>query len=185
MEERIFILEHEILRSLLKRNSITLGKAHLFGSKEIPTFKRDYNNCSLHFGTLVDIHDDPKKYENEKSLGGKVLTKDDVNISKYGWGEVSEAIEILVHNKHIREDTNPDKYGTPTKREIFITDKGAIDFRTHFYLKEYDKIMSIERSYEIQKRDRWQKKYWYLVELAKYIVGGIVGAAIALMFTKH
>ena len=180
MEKGLFILEHEILKAILEKNSIKVGKVYAAGTKQMPIQGRDYNSCSLHFGTLVDILNNPKKYMNEKSLAGKVTPRDDVKINKYSWRTVSDAIEVLIHNQHVKDILDRDK----DRPNIVITAKGAIDFRANYYLKEYDKIVSIERSYEIQKRDLNLKKYWYLIEAAKYILGGVIGAAITWFFAR-
>lgn len=181
MGKGLFILEHEILKAILEKNSITIGKPYVVGTKQMPILGRDYNSCSLHFGTLVDILNNPKKYANEKSLAGKEISRDDVKINKYSWGEVLNAIEVLIHNQHVKDIIDRDK----DRPNIVITTKGAIDFRASYYLKEYDKILSIERNYEIQKRDLLLKKYWYLVEAAKYVLGGVIGAAITWFFTHR
>lgn len=181
MKKELFLLEHEILKLLLEKNSITLGRVYIAGTKQMPILGKEYDNCSLHFGTLVDIINNPKKYDNENSLSGRITAKDDVKINNCSWSAVSDAIEVLIHNQHVKDILDRDK----DRPNIIITQKGAIDFRANYYLKEYDKIESIKRSYDIQKRDLCLKKYWYLVEAAKYIMGGVIGSAITWFITRQ
>lgn len=100
---------------------------------------------------------------------------------KYKWVEVNDALEVLSLNKHVKEsEVKIDIYSDNTKRVIYLTNEGAIAYRTNYYIKEAEKELSVIRSYQIQKRDLWLKKRWLLVEAAKYIMGGIIGALIAL-----
>lgn len=183
MKKKVFILEHEILKTILEKNSITVGKAYKVGTPQIPFCGRDYQHCSLHFGTLVDVLNNPENYIRKRSLSGKITKRENVTVSTVSYKDVSDAIEVLVYNSHVRlyPENELDHNGS---KQIFITLKGAIDFRAKYYWKEFDKIMSIERTYSIQKKEWWQKKYWILVELSKYIIGGIIGAAITWLFVK-
>ena len=183
MEKVLFILEHEILKAILEKNSIIVGKAYKDGTPQIPFSGRDYHDCSLHFGTLVDVLNNPGKYVTKKSLSGVITTKESINVNQFNFKDVSDAIEVLVYNGHVR--INPEQgLDHNGSQQIFITLKGAVDFRAKYYWKEYDKIRSIETKYEIEKRDLGLKKYWYLVEAAKYIMGGVLGSAITWFFTR-
>ena len=66
------------------------------------------------------------------------------------------------------------------RRIIYLTKEGALAFRSNFYIKESQKEQSLQTAYLIQEKELRQKKYWIFVEIAKYIMGGIVGALIAL-----
>lgn len=184
LKNKLFLLEHEILKTILEKNSITAGKVHRIGTPTIPYFQTDYKNCSLHYGTLVDILNNPEKYTDDKSLSGGIATREDITLRTHSYKDVSDAIEVLVYNGHVRlyPENELDHHGS---NQIYITPKGAIDFRTKYYWKEYDKIMSIERNYEIQKMDRWQKKFWIFVNLSKYIIAATIGAAITWFFTRQ
>ncbi|WP_276501941.1 hypothetical protein [Terrimonas pollutisoli] len=194
MADNVYILEHEILKALYTKVSFTVvGEGKLSG-KTMPAYKRDYQYSSLHFGTLVDIINYPEKYTDDKIpkdqlnyLKNKIVTVEEVDAErmKYNWIEVNDALEVLVLNGHITESpVEIHIYSDSMKREVRLTNKGAIDYRMGFYLKEAGKELSIMRGYEIQKRDLWLKKYWWCVEAAKYIMGGIIGAAIAIAISR-
>jgi hypothetical protein len=190
MAEHAYLLEHEILKILYTKVSFSITGEGKLSGKTMPVYKRSYEYSSLHFGTLVDILNNPEKYTPEKTKSNNIhhlkeliVHKEDVepNNMKYGWIEVNDALEVLAINGHIKEGSvEINIFSDNMKREIFLTGKGAIDYRTGFYLKELDKELSAKRGYEIQKRDLWLKKYWILVEISKYVIGGIIGASIAL-----
>lgn len=194
MADNIYLLEHEILKTLYTKVSFTVVGKGKYSGMTMPAYKRNYQYSSLHFGTLVDILNYPEKYTDDKILSGqlnylkeKIVTVEEVDIEgmKYTWIEVNDALEVLALNGHIIE--NPIEKNTDFdnfKREVRLTNKGAIDYRMRFYLKEAEKDLAINRGYLIQKRDLWLKKYWWYVEAAKYIIGGVIGATIAFALAQ-
>ncbi|OSZ79710.1 hypothetical protein CAP36_00125 [Chitinophagaceae bacterium IBVUCB2] len=185
-----YLLEHEILKVLYNYISFGIRGEGKMG-KTTPVFKRDYEYSSLHFGTLVDILNSPEKYTNDKMPIGVIGWLKNLSVTyeevipeaemKYQWAEVSEALEVLALNNHIKETpVEIHIYSDNMKRVVYLKNEGALAFRNNYYLKEAEIELSIARSYEIQKRDLWLKKYWIGVEISKYVMGGIVGALIAL-----
>lgn len=183
MEQKEPILEHEILKVLYVKTSMYIGGYTRRDGKEVIIAKRDYSSATLDFGTLVDIVNSPEKYADKKSFTID-LTKDEITTNTYNFGQVSNAIEVLVFNEQVIDKVIENSTLQSGSRKITLTKKGAIDYRDMFYLKEQQKNNSILINYDIQKKDRWLKKYWYLVEIAKYIMGGIIGAAITLAVVR-
>ncbi|MEI6524369.1 MAG: hypothetical protein WCO37_12825 [Bacteroidota bacterium] len=188
------VLEHEILKTLYSFTLTVTGN----GSNEkghVPTFERTYGHCSLHFGTLVDYLNSPDKYSIEKRPKGQigymqslVVRMENVDIvSRYGWYEVADAIDVLLVNEHItvsqiQVDNND------TSKNISLSDKGVIAFRQKYYLKENEneEIESIKNS--ISRIELNLKQHWLRNEILKYtittIIGVILGAIIALVASK-
>ena len=185
-----YLLEHEILKVLYTYISFGIRGEGKMG-KTTPVFKRDYEYSSLHFGTLVDILNSPEKYTQDKIPIGVIGWLKNLSVSyeevipedkmKYSWNEVSEALEVLVLNDHIKESpVEIHIYSDNMKRVIYLKHAGALAFRNNFYIKEAEKESAIVRGQEIQKRDLWLKKNFWYIEAAKYIMGGIIGALITL-----
>ena len=171
------ILEHEILKTLFVRNGVHLGETQRAGEKTVPIHKREFSDYSLHYGTLVDILNSPDKYsQSMNSLRGVKVFDQDVTTNKFSWGEVSNAIEILILTGHVIDTVSLDR----SQRIITLTPRGAIDYRMNFYHKEKDKELAIERNYKIQKKELWLKTNYWRIEILKYIIGGIIGGTIAL-----
>ncbi len=184
------LLEHEILKTLYTTVSFGITGEGKMG-KTTPVFKRDYEYSSLHFGTLVDILNSPEKYTKEKIpvdvigwLKNHSVTYEEVipeNKMKYTWTEVSDALDVLVENKLIRESPVViNIYSDNMSRIIYLENAGALAYRNNFYLKESERELSLQRGYAIQEKELWLKKYFWCVEIGKYVMGGIIGAAIAL-----
>jgi len=177
----VIILEHEILKTLFVRNGGHFGDSQRVGEKVVPIHKREISDYNLHYGTLVDILNNPDKYPKKMdALRGHISFRHDVDTDKFSWGQVSNAIEILILNGQVTDYIDPHNPG----RRITLTPKGAIDYRMNFYPKEKDKELSIERNYKIQKKDLWLKKHFWWIEILKYIIGGIIGASIALAASR-
>ncbi len=183
MADNADILEHEILKALYLHTSLMQAGYGTPGGKSIPIFVRDYSMSMLHFGTLVDVLNNPEKYKNETALQSLIVKTEDINIKRYNCGDVSSAIELLSLNRHVEDKLIKDG-SKNVGRTIKLTYRGAIDFKSKFYYKEREKYISILRSYDIQKKERWLKEYWILVEILKYVMGGIIGAAITLLVVR-
>jgi hypothetical protein len=184
MQDSKNILEHEILNTLYVKTSLMMVGQPAPEGEFIPIYKRDYNYAKIHFGTLVDILNNPKKYDKNNAVQDIIVKYKEVDVKRYNFIDVSNAIEVLLFNGHVTEINVKNSHFQTTLRSIVLTDKGAIDYRLGYYLNEKEKQDSIIRSYEIQRRDKWLKKNWYIVEILKYIMGGIIGAAIALAITQ-
>lgn len=61
---------------------------------------------------------------------------EDININLYKIIEVSNAIDSLVFNHQVIDNGPKDQYQRLTDRKITLTEKGAIDYRNNFYLRE-------------------------------------------------
>lgn len=188
---RKYILEHEILRVLYEKGVLIVKSHGNITDGRQAIFKKVYENSSFHFGTLVDILNNPQKYHDSKIPNGRInfiqeqkVTIEEVVINEFQWGEVSDALEVLNYNKHIYDNIVGDFLDLDSRR-ISLTQKGAFAFRDGHYLNEALKKISIEKQYKIQKLELWQKKYWIFVELSKYIIGGIVGSFITLLISKY
>jgi hypothetical protein len=183
MEE---ILENKILELLIQSSAYQIVQTGSDREGYVPIYKKNYLQSTLHFGTLVDMLNTPEKYRSDNLPKGnfdylKNLIKKDgeINLTPHSYEDVSEAIEVLAANEHVEDSAPTSFYDDRSERKIRLTQKGIIGYRTQFYLKEAERELSVFRGYEIQKKDRWLKKYWLFVEISKYVVGGIVGALIA------
>ena len=63
MAERV--LEHEILKALFAGTGFAITAVGSEVKGYSPIYKRSYGNCVLHFGTLVDIINNPQKYKTK------------------------------------------------------------------------------------------------------------------------
>ncbi|HEX7846800.1 MAG TPA: hypothetical protein VF476_13445 [Chitinophagaceae bacterium] len=138
-------LEHQILDILYTKTSFYIS-GHNEAGKTIPLYKRSYESSYLNFGTLVDILNNPGKYtwdiikgERQTELNWlqkKVTFREEIVISKYSFVQVSEALEILVQNDHVKDDSNLNVFNPSGYRCIQLKLEGAIAFRNEFYLKK-------------------------------------------------
>ncbi len=190
-KSRKCILEHEILKVLYEKGVLIVKSHGNITDGRQAIFKKIYENSSFHFGTLVDILNNPIKYNQTNIPLGRInfiqeqrAKIEDVVINEFEWGEVSDALEVLNYNKHIYDNVVGDFLDLDSRR-ISLTQEGAFAFRDGHYLNEALKKISIEKQYKIQKLELWQKKYWIFVELSKYIIGGIVGSFITLLISKY
>jgi hypothetical protein len=173
MSDAPFILEHEILKVIYIKTSYRSAGYMRGDGKNVPMFEREYANSYLHFGTLVDVLNCPKKYDDPamKSMQGLIMLMEEINTQKYGYGEVSNAIEVLVSNGQVVDDIKKhDPKGQSGHRKIRLTDKGAIDYRDNFYHKERKKT----------KRDRFSRNVTY-ISLGIALVAGIIPLIIFLI----
>ena len=180
------ILEHEILQLLYTKPTLTVT-AH--GSEHhgyTPIYKRMYGTSHLEFGLLVDMLNNPEKYSSDR-LDGKIswnsvsLKREDVVTRKYGWFEVSEAIDVLEYNQHIKDSIPDNIYVDSGTRIITLTAKGVIAYRNKQYLKEYESEELRTLSHKISKIEYRQKRYGFWYDILKFIIGGIIGALITLL----
>jgi hypothetical protein len=185
------ILEHEILKLMYEKGLLTVKSHGSFSNGHYPLYKKIYENASFHFGTLVDILNNPNKYhqnniEREKinSLQQKIVPIEEVVINDFEWSEVSDAIELLHYNNHILDNVIGDFLDLNSRR-ISLTKEGAFAFRNGYYLMEAQKKNSIEKQYKIQALELWQKNYWYMIEISKYIMGGVLGSLITLLISRY
>lgn len=190
MLDNDYILEHEILKSLYIHTSFNVAGKGTPDGKFIPLFKRDYSIATIHFGTLVDIVNNPDKYSENKSVQSIIIKYEDVNdnIRKYKWIDVSNAIELLELNAQVIDEPKLNEYGQCIERKISLTKKGAIDYRKKYYSKqsESEKIEEIKNA--VTRIEHKLKLHWLRNEIIKYtvttIVGAILGAIIALISSQ-
>ncbi len=63
---RKYILEHEILRVLYEKGVLIVKSHGNITDGRQAIFKKVYENSSFHFGTLVDILNNPQKYHDSR-----------------------------------------------------------------------------------------------------------------------
>ena len=185
------IIEHEILRTLYTQASFTLTASGNQEEGYDPIYKRNYAFSVLHFGTLADAMYHPEKYSQDKRPSGdinymqnKKAKRGDVGIIESQWYDLANAIDVLKINDHVSDSVSDKAYLELEERKRTLRRKGAIDFRNEFYIKEAENALSVRTALKIQRLDHWQKKNWLFVEIAKYVMGGIIGAAITLAVTQ-
>lgn len=144
MEERV--LEHEILSALFTLTGFAIVSTGSEKQGHIPIFKRTYGHCSLHFGTLVDILNNPHKYKTKPAdesnilyLQDKTTKVEEVEIKDFDWYMVSDALELLKHNEHIKDSAPTSVFEDIRERKIDLTYLGVIAYINKYYLKEYKK----------------------------------------------
>lgn len=184
----INILEHNILGVLYAKPTMTIT-AHGSDAKGMTAiYKRQYSTSYLEFGVLVDILNNPKKYESYPEgvtfLNQHHVSATEVVITKYNWFEVTEAIEVLVLNGHVRDSLSENIFEDSAKRYIYLLPKGAIDYRNNFYLKQYEEAELKSLSTKISRIEYKLKRYGFWYDIAKGAIGGIIGAAITLLTTR-
>ena len=177
MIENETILEHEILRVIYVYTGLQIVGRSLPNGKTIPILKRDYSDATLHFGALVDILNNPTKYENQKSVQQINPYTEDIKITQYKLIEVSNAIDTLVYNNQVIDDGPKDEYKRLTDRKITLTGKGAIDYRNNFYLREKrKKELDLRQSNSVIKTNKYFR--W---NIGATILFGIIVTAIQIM----
>ena len=144
MEERV--LEHEILKALFAGTGFAITAVGSEAKGYIPIYKRSYGNCVLHFGTLVDILNDPQKYKTKPAddnnihyLQNKITRREEVEIRDFEWFAVSDAIEMMKNNGHLSDDSPTGVFDDVVHRIIGLKYEGAIAYINKYYLKEYKK----------------------------------------------
>jgi len=144
MEERV--LEHEILKALFAGTGFAITVVGSEAKGYIPIYKRSYGNCLLHFGTLVDILNNPQKYKTKPAddnnihyLQNKITRREEVEIREFEWFAVSDAIEMMKNNGHLSDDSPTGVLDDVVHRIIGLKYEGAIAYINKYYLKEYKK----------------------------------------------
>jgi hypothetical protein len=155
---RDYLLLHEILETLRKIGLNVISS----GSEEkghVPFYEFSVPSARLHFGTLVALLN---KSEHFKPEPGKinywqniVSTKEDVIITKYGWIEVSEAIEALANAEEVKKEV-AGGFLEPGSKIISLTEKGNGSLNSKKYLKKYQK----ERNAEILFKSTVSTNLW-------------------------
>lgn len=188
MADDINILEHEILGVLYTKPTMTIT-AHGSEAKGMTAiYKRQYGTSYLEFGVLVDILNNPKKYEKNPEgvtfLNQHHVSTKEVVITKYNWFEVTEAIEVLVLNGHVRDSLPENIFEDSAKRYVYLLPKGAIDYRNKFYLKQFEEAELKSLSTKISRIEYRLKKYGFGYDVLKATIGGVIGAIITLLTTR-
>ncbi len=144
MAERV--LEHEILKALFAGTGFAITAVGSEVKGYIPIYKRSYGNCVLHFGTLVDIINNPQKYKTKPAddnnihyLQTKITRREEVEIKDFEWFAVSDAIELMKNNGHVADDSPTGVFDDVVHRIIGLKYEGAIAYINKYYLKEYKK----------------------------------------------
>ena len=197
------VLEHEILRALFAETGFAVTAVGTEAKGYVPIYKRSYGSCHLHFGTLVDILNNPEKYSttpaDEINIGylqRKVTLREEIEIREFEWFSVSDAIELMKVNGHITDNSATKYFDDVVERIIDLTYEGAIAYLNKFYLKEYKKaeLLSIEEErlkldleklrYEFfdypltKSRAKWS----FVISIATIIVSAI--ALVISVFTS-
>lgn len=142
MKERI--IEQEILKTLFDGTDFKIITVGSEANGFIPIYKRVYNHSRLHFGTLVDVINNPSKCDENYSSSGiqflqsKITKCSDISIKDFDWLIISDAIELMANKGHLLDEMEYDLSHDIKDRIISLTYKGAIAYLSNFYLKEYE-----------------------------------------------
>ena len=164
MKKHKVILEHEILKVLYIKTSHHIGGYTRGDGKTVITAKRDYKDATLYFGTLVDVLNMPDKYASDayKALQGLDRMQEEINIDTYSFGQVSDAIQVLVSNGQVIDIVIENIGGKQSgSRKINLTDKGALDYRNKFYIKQWkeEKLSRKKLKLDMKNAERIYKSY--------------------------
>ena len=189
LADEIDILEHKILKVLYTKSTMTIT-AHGSEAKGMSAiYKRQYGTSYLEFGVLVDILNDSKKYEKNPPgvtfLNQYTASINEVTITKHNWFEVTEAIEVLVLNGHVRDSLPENIFEDSAKRFIYLLPKGAIDYRNKFYLNLHEEAELKTLSTKISRIEYNLKRYGFWYDLLKGAIGGLIGAGITLLVDTY
>ncbi len=88
-----------------------------------PIYKRNYSFSALHFGTLTDAMYHPEKYSQDKRPKGDI---------HYMRNMIAKKETVSIDESYLEADD----------RKITLTLKIAIDFRSEFYIKEAECLVS-------------------------------------------
>lgn len=160
MAYEVFSLEHEILNLLF-----TIPKFEIisFGNEADgmnPIYKQSISSSVLHFGTLVDILNNPDKYKgSQPKISQQKAKQHEIKDEIHSFKSVSIAIEVLSANGHVKDD-----YGTE-QRIIRLTEPGAIALFTKVYLKERQRETRDEQFHDSQVDTNFYMK-WLTIILA-------------------
>ena len=167
MEEKV--LEHEILKALFAGTGFAITAVGSEAKGYIPIYKRSYGNCLLHFGTLVDILNNPQKYKTKPAddnnihyLQNKITRREEVEIRNFEWFAVSDAIEMMKNNGHMSDDSPTGVFDDVVHRIIGLKYEGVIAYINKYYLKEYKKaqLSSLEEERLKLDVDKLRNEYF-------------------------
>ena len=192
MGERV--LEHEILKALFAGTGFAVTAVGSEATGYIPIYKRSYGGCVLHFGTLVDIINNPIKYTTKPAdnnnihyLQNKVSRREEVEIKDFEWFAVADAIELMKNNGHISDDSPTVVFDDIMHRIIALKYEGAIAYINKYYLKEYKKsqlgILKEERlKLDVKKlwseffdypETKWKAKWGFILSVITVILAAL------------
>jgi len=192
MEERV--LEHEILKALFAGTGFAVTAVGSESKGYIPIYRRSYGNCVLHFGTLVDIINNPVKYTTKPAdnnniyyLQNKITRREEVEIKSFEWFAVSDAIELMKNNGHISDESPTGVFDDIVHRIIGLKYEGAIAYINRYYLKEYKKsqldILEEERlKLDVDKlrneffdypETKWKAKWGFIISVITVILAAL------------
>lgn len=150
-----------------------------------PIYKRHVGFNRMQFGALADLVFNPVEYTPDKRPANQPLyfqnlkkTKEQVNITNNDWYNLSDAIEILASNNHVKDEGADNPYQV-SDRTISLTKEGLLAFKKNQYLKEYETEQINDLKNDITRLELKQKKYWLRNDLLKIVISAILGALLA------
>ncbi len=171
------VIEHEILQVFRKRLLVITGPGFFNGSI-IPLDIILLDTSNLHYGALADMLNSPEKYKPEKgkvsNYKDKIVRKEEVAELKYTWKEISRAVEILIYNEDILDQTPANVIDSPN-RILKLTKKGLQSLNTEYYIQ-----LNTENKY---KR---KQGYFSRIQLLSSITSLVVaGVAVGISFLNY
>lgn len=115
--------------------------------------------ANIHFGNLVDAVNNPDKYKDPYQVKKEILSRDEIQTTKYSYDKVSDALDTLSFYGHIIE-VKPTSLpsGETHVRTASITEKGVIDYRYNYYatkdIQEKIAVSTITTNESVKKVNR-------------------------------
>jgi hypothetical protein len=133
------ILEHEILKALCTHGEFGIRSLGSQESGMKAIYYRQYGSADFDFGLLTDMVNNPRKYNpifRIKTIqwDKEIRTVEQVNIGKFSWNQVADAVETLPQNGHVKDFVVRDDHQIPISRHVQLTNDGVVAFRNHHYL---------------------------------------------------
>ncbi len=122
--------------------------------------------CSLHYGTLAALLNDPSiKPENDMALYQWVIKRDDSAYTKHSLDEIENAVQILILNGHVT-DSAETKWLDMNSREIKMTQAGYGALISNYYIKEKEKELTAKTTNNLSKASAF-------IALAALVISGL------------
>ncbi|HEY4109565.1 hypothetical protein [Puia sp.] len=180
-------LEHEILGVLYTHPLVSVTMTGSDAAGHVPIFARQYATAHLDFGVLVDILNNPGKYDKPipgvKFVNQHRVKFEEVNTARHAWWEVSDALEVLVANGHV-VDLQEGNWQETHTRTIQLTKPGAIIYRKQTYLKEAEEEEIRGLKGRLSRIEYRQKRLGLLYDGAKVLLGAVIGALVTYLVAK-
>ena len=108
---------------------------------------------------------------------------EDVATPRHAWWQVSDALELLEANSHIKDLQEGDWLQTHT-RTIQLTKEGAIAYRKQTYLREAEEEEIRGLKTRISRIEYRQKNLGLVYDAANILLGAIIGALVTTLVAK-